>query len=93
MNIPQDLAALLSSPQSGEALKRTEAIIRAINSPEGRKLLSLLGGPGAEALAVACRRAAESPNAAKTLVTGLGQTPEGAALLTQLFAVAGRKAE
>ena len=91
MNIPEDILSLLSAPQSAEALRRTEGIIRFLNSQDGRNLLSLLGGPGGAAFCDACRSSAGLPNPAKGLITGLAGTPEGSAVISQIFALAGRK--
>ena len=84
-------SAIFSSPQSGTILRNMEAIINAINSAEGRRLLRHLGGAGSDALRNAAASSADAPNAAKTLISGLVSDPEGSALISELFAVIGRK--
>ena len=83
--------AIFSSPQSGAILRNMEAIINAINSAEGRRLLRHLGSSGSDALRKAAASATDAPNAAKTLISSLASDPEGSALISELFAVIGRK--
>ncbi|MBR6555896.1 MAG: hypothetical protein IKT60_00545 [Clostridia bacterium] len=83
--------AIFSSPQSGAILRNMENIINAINSTEGRRLLRHLGNSGSDALRCAAAASADAPNAAKTLISGLVSNPDGSALISELFAVIGRK--
>lgn len=83
--------AIFSSPQSGVILRNMETVINAINSAEGRRLLLHLSGSGSDALRKAAASATDAPNAAKTLISCLVSDPEGSALISELFAVIGRK--
>ena len=83
--------AIFSSPQSSAVLRHMETIISAINSPEGRGLLRALGGGGGASLRSAAAGAADAQNAAKFLISALMADPEGSALISQLFAIIGRK--
>ena len=90
-NTDEITRAIFSSPQSGAILRNMEAVINAINSPEGRRLLCHLGGAGADALRHAARSSADAPNAAKALISTLVSDPEGSSLISELFSVIGKK--
>jgi len=73
--------ALLQSPKGEAVLKNLDKIQDLANNPEGRRLLAILSGKGGDALKNAAAAAAKGDqDTAKTLLSNLLSTPEGAQL-------------
>lgn len=79
MNEYEALAkALLNTPQGAKVLGNLDKISGLLNKPEGRQLLTMLAGGGADALKNAAEAATKGDSdTAKKLLSSLLSTPEG----------------
>lgn len=82
---------ILSTPKGAAMLSNIDNIMKVLNSPDGRKLMEMVGGAGGDALKKAASAAAQSSNPTKTLINGLMSTQDGSALITQIFTTLGKK--
>jgi len=78
--------ALLASKDGGKIISNLEKFQRILDTPEGKRLLANLAGNGGDALKKAAIEAKNGDeNAAKTLLSSLLKTKDGAALLSQII--------
>ncbi|MBE6993056.1 MAG: hypothetical protein E7423_00205 [Ruminococcaceae bacterium] len=82
--------AFMGTPQGARIIGFLDQLNRLMQGPEGRELLSLLGGSGGEALKRAAQSAAVSGrDPARALLSGLLSSPEGTALVAKIIELSG----
>ena len=81
------LAKILSShPQGAKILKNFERLSGALSSEDGKELTGMIAGAGGDAMKDAARAAMSGDaDRAKTMVSQLLSTPEGARLAAKLI--------
>jgi len=81
---------LMSSTQGNKIMKGLDKFNAAVSSPSGKQLLTMLAGSGSDALKLAAQAAVNNDKEpARTLLSTLLSTKEGAALTAKIIEVAG----
>ena len=83
--------ALINTPQGAKVIQNMDKLADIVNTSEGREIIRMLGSDGGDALKKAAAVASGGDSdAAKSLISSLLSTPQGAALISKIVGIIGK---